>query len=144
MTLQRLQEPRPANPPVADHGAGAQVATGTEVNHFIAARTEFANAFGDLARGKRNWQLMAFGLAAILGMVTLAYVRLASSSRIVPYVVEVSRLGQVMAIGPADQVAAPDQRLMAAQLAPFIRSIRTVLPAAAAAGQAELIRRGYA
>ena len=100
-------------------------------NHIIAARNEFANAFGDLARGKRNWQLMAFGLVGLLAIVTLAYVRLAASSRVVPYVVEVDRLGQVVAVGAADQMRAPDQRLIASQLAQFLRAIRTVLPSAA-------------
>ncbi len=66
---------------------------------FLAARTEFTNAFGDLARGKRNWQLMAFGLGGLLALVTVAYVRLAASARVVPYVVQVDRLGQVVAVG---------------------------------------------
>ena len=123
---------------------GASAKTGSQVNHIIAARNEFANVFGDLAKGKRNWQLMAFGLAAMLGLVTVAYVRLAATSRVVPYVVEVDKLGRLLAIGKAEQMAAPDQRLVASQLAQFVRSIRTVLPAAAAAGQAEMIRRGYA
>ena len=113
-------------------------------NHIIAARNEFANLFGDLAKGKRNWQAIAFLLAGVLGIVTLAYVRLASSSRVVPYIVEVDKLRQITAVGTVEQMAAPDQRLIASQLAQFLRAIRTVLPAAAAAGQAEMIRRGYA
>jgi type IV secretion system protein VirB5 len=113
-------------------------------NRIIAARQEFAGTFGDLARGKRNWQLMSFALVAVLGVVTVSHVRLASSSRVVPYFVEVDRLGQVAAVGAAKQLEAPDQRLVASQLAQLIRSIRTVLPAAALAGQADLIRRGYA
>jgi type IV secretion system protein VirB5 len=108
------------------------------------ARTEFTNAFGDLARGKRNWQLMALGLGGLLALVTIAYVRLAASARVVPYVVQVDRLGQVIAVGRADAASRPDDRLIASQLAQFIRAIRTVLPAAAAAGEAELLRRGYA
>ena len=116
----------------------------TPANHIIAARNEFANVFGDLAKGKRNWQVIAFLLATVLGIVTLAYVRLASSSRVVPYIVEVDKLRQITAVGTAEQMAAPDQRLIASQLAQFLRAIRTVLPAAAAAGQAEMIRRGYA
>jgi type IV secretion system protein TrbF len=114
------------------------------VNHVIAARNEFSNAFGDLAKGKRNWQVMAFSLAALLGVVMFSYVRLASSSRVVPYLVQVDRLGQVLEIGKAERMATPNQRLVASQLAQFVRAIRTVLPAAAAAGQAEMIKRGYA
>ena len=128
----------------AEDKASIRLAASGEVNHLIAARNEFANAFGDLARGKRNWQVMAFALAGTLGVVSLAYVRLASSSRVVPYVVEVDRLGQIIAVGTAEQMATPDQRLMASQLAQFVRAIRTVLPASAAAGQAEMIRSGYA
>ncbi|MDQ6633831.1 MAG: type IV secretion system protein [Gemmatimonadota bacterium] len=144
MSLKPFTGRRLASHLAADNRAGLPAATRGTVNHIIAARNEFANAFGDLAKGKRNWQLMAFALAGILGVVTLAYVRLASSSRVVPYVVEVNKLGQVMAVGPADRMATPDQRLVASQLAQFIRAIRTVLPAAAAAGQAEMIRHGYA
>ena len=149
MRLPRLAGARAGRGPTGGNGAEpvqstAAPQTGPSVNHIIAARTEFANAFGDLARGKRNWQLMAFALVGLLAMVTLAYVRLAASSRVVPYVVEVDRLGQIVAVGTADQMRAPDQRLMASQLAQFLRAIRTVLPAAASAGQAEMVRRGYA
>jgi type IV secretion system protein TrbF len=116
----------------------------SKINHIIAARNEFSNAFSDLAKGKRNWQLMAFALFALLALTTLSYVRLASSARVIPYLVQVDRLGQVLAIGRADETIKPDQRLVAAQLAQFVRAIRTVLPASAAAGQAEMIKRGYA
>ena len=143
MTLKGLMGREPGDRHAADP-ARAGLEASSESNHIIAARNEFANTFGDLAKGKRNWQLMAFSLAGILGVVSLAYVRLASSSRVVPYVVEVNRLGQIMAVGTAEQMATPDQRLVASQLAQFIRAIRTVLPAAAAAGQAEMIRSGYA
>src|SRR2546427_3589068 len=113
-------------------------------NPFLAARHEFMNAFGELARGKRNWQLIAYALASLLALVTLADLRLAASSRVVPYVVQVYPLGQVVTVGPAEDLQRPDQRLLASELAGFLRAIRTVLPAAAAAGQAEMLRRGYA
>lgn len=112
-------------------------------NHVIAARHEFANAFGDLARGKRNWQVVAFALLGLLAAMTAAYIRLASSARLVPYVVQVDRLGQVLGAGLADPLARPDQRLITSQLAQFVRNIRTVLPAEAAVAQAELLRRSY-
>lgn len=149
MRLPRLAGARAGRGPAGGNGAepgDSTVAplTSSAANHIITARNEFANAFGDLARGKRNWQLMAFGLVGLLMIVTLAYVRLAASSRVVPYVVEVDRLGQIVAVGTADQMRTPDQRLVASQLAQFLRAIRTVLPATAAAAQAEMVRRGYA
>src|SRR2546425_1462511 len=113
-------------------------------NPFLAARHEFMNAFGDLARGKRNWQLIAYALVGLLALLALADLRLAASSRVVPYIVQVDRLGQVVTVGPADDLQRPDQRLVASELARFIRAIRTVLPAAAAAGPAEMLRAPYA
>ena len=113
-------------------------------NPFVAARDEFTNAFGDLAKGKRNWQVIAFATMGLLALLTIAYVELARSARLVPYVVQVDRLGQVVAAGAADELKRPDERLIRSELAQFVRSIRTVLPAAAASAQAELLRRGYA
>ncbi len=141
--LPRFIEERLGRSSGADHAESAQPAH-ADGNPFLAARTEFMNAFGDLAKGKRNWQLTAYALMGLLALVTLADVRLAASSRIVPYVVQVDRLGQVVTVGPAEDLKQPDQRLLASELARFLRAIRTILPATAAAGQAEMLRRGYA
>lgn len=111
---------------------------------IIAARHEFANAFGDLARGKRNWQLIAFGVTGVLAIVAVANLRLVMSARVVPYVVQVDRFGQIVSVGAAEAMAKPDQRLLSSQLAQFIRSVRGVLPSAAAPAQREMLRRAYA
>jgi type IV secretory pathway TrbF-like protein len=111
---------------------------------LISARHEFANAFGDLARGKRNWQLAAFWLLGLLTVAVIAYVRLAASVRVVPYVVEVDRFGQVKAAGVADVMRAPEPRLVASQLAGFLRAVRSVLPVTPPQVEAEVMRRAYA
>lgn len=143
MRLPRFIEERFGRAAGPDHGESGPPAH-TDGNPFLAARTEFMNAFGDLAKGKRNWQLLSYALVGLLALIALADLRLAASSRVVPYVVQVDRLGQVVAVGPAEDLKQPDQRLVASELARFIRAIRTVLPAAAAAAQAEMLRRGYA
>ena len=111
---------------------------------IIAARHEFANAFGDLARSKRNWQLIAFAVTGVLGIIAFANVRLVMSARVVPYVVQVDHFGQIVSVGAAEAMAKPDQRLISSQLAQFIRSVRGVLPAAAAPAEREMLRRAYA
>lgn len=114
-------------------------------NAIVAnARREFANAFGDLARGKRNWQIISFFLVVVLVIQAATTLRLASSARAVPYVVQVDRIGQITAGGVAEPMRDPDVRLVTSQLAHFVRSVRTVLPASASAAQADLLRRGYA
>src|SRR5256712_10653749 len=108
------------------------------------ARREFASAFGDLARGKRNWQIVAFALAGVVALEALAMIGLAKAARVVPYVVRVDQLGRVEAVGPASPMRDPDAALVASQLADFIRSVRTVLPLAAVNAQTALLRHGYA
>jgi type IV secretion system protein TrbF len=145
MWLPRFIQAHVGRSPAGSDGAGpTHPANGAGANPFVAARDEFMNVFGDLAKGKRNWQVVAFSLVGLLALVTIAYVRLAQSVRVVPYLVQVDRLGQVVAVGTADELKRPDRRLIASQLAQFVRAIRTVLPAQAAPAQAEMLRRGYA
>lgn len=108
------------------------------------ARREFVSVFGDLARGKRNWQVIAFVLVGIVVIQSIATMQLASAARVVPYIVRVDRLGQVRALGAAEPMRDPDADLVASQLAEFVRAVRTVLPASAASAQAALLRHGYA
>lgn len=108
------------------------------------ARREFGSAFGDLARGKRNWQVVAYALAGVVALEAIAMIGLAGAARTIPYVVRVNQLGRVDAVGPASPLRDPDAALVASQLADFIRSVRTVLPAAAVSAQAALLRHGYA
>ena len=109
---------------------------------YIRGRAEFNTVFGDLAKGKRNWQIVAFCALAIGFLLAGGLTAVATQSRITPYVVEVDQLGRAQAIGPADQMKAVDQRVVVAQLARFVRDIRTVL--GDPAGQADLIKRAYA
>jgi type IV secretory pathway TrbF-like protein len=95
-------------------------------NPYLAARAEFVSVFLDQAKARRNWQLAAFALLVLLGVVLSAYVRLASEARITPYVVEVDRLGQAVAFGPAERLARSEPRLIAYQLALLVRNLRTV------------------
>ncbi len=122
------------------HSLGNSVASDPR---FLTARNEFANAFGDLARGKRNWQLVAFWSLGLLTVCVISYIRIASSARVVPYLVEVDKLGQVMTAREADIMRAPEPRLVASQLAGFVRAVRTVLPASPPRVQADMMRRAY-
>lgn len=105
-------------------------------------RSEFHLMFSDLAKAKRNWQLASFGLLGLTIVLAVGLVTLATQSRITPYVVQVDRFGRAQALAPAERIEPADQRVVVAQLASFIRDIRTVL--AEPAAQADLVRRAYA
>jgi type IV secretion system protein TrbF len=111
-------------------------------SHWTAARHEFEDLYADLARGKHAWQVAAFALLGLLGVVTVVAARLALGARVTPYIVEVDKLGRAQAFGPAESLRRTDTRLVVSQLALFLREVRTVLPSDAA--QADVLRRAYA
>lgn len=111
-------------------------------NRILAGRREFMGQFADLARGKRNWQVAAFASLGLLVVVTAAYIHLASTAHITPYVVEVDALGQARAFGPAEQKLPAGDRLTIHQLSLFVRNLRTVYQDPLA--QKDMIVRAYA
>lgn len=108
---------------------------------YLHGRREFESVFTDVAKAKRNWQLVAFGATAVALVLAVSLGVTATQSRIVPYVVEVDQLGRAQAFGAAERLRAPDQRVITSQLAGFVRDVRTVL--VDPAGQADLVRRAY-
>ena len=111
-------------------------------NRILAGRREFMGQFADLAKGKHNWQVAAFVSLGLLAIMTIAYIQLASTSRITPYVVEVDELGQARAFGPAERALKASDRLTIHQLTLFIRNLRTVYRDPLA--QKDMIVRAYA
>ena len=152
MRLNRLLSwARPARPPREPSTGEADVASrpillgnpdAEQENPYLAGRRAFADRYMDLAKGKRNWQLAAFGALGLLATVTLAYIQLASTARVTPYVVEVDALGRAKAFGPAERMEKATERLTANQLALFVRNLRSVYPDPVA--QKEMIERAYA
>jgi type IV secretory pathway TrbF-like protein len=74
----------------------------------------------------RNWRLAALassGVSVLLGLTLAVSV---GRSAIVPYVVEVDRLGEVRAVGPAIEPYRPTDAQIAHFLARFIENIRSL------------------
>lgn len=112
------------------------------VDAVARGRTEFAGAFGDLARSRRNWQLAAFGALGVAGVLSVGFITLATQARITPYVVEVDRLGRARAFAPAERIGAADPRVVTSAVAGWVRDIRTVV--ADPVAQQDMVRRAYA
>ena len=131
----RTAQPAPGASPRADSSRGA-AGDGAppegwaykpgETPAVLQGRYEFTRAFSDLARGKRNWQLVAFASLALLALSLVGLVGVSLQSKTVPYVVEVDRLGRAEAITPAEAVPAASDRVVVASLARFVADIRTV------------------
>lgn len=103
-----------------------------ENSPYLNARTEFMERYGELVTGRENWRRTAFTSLGIAGVAVAGLVALALQSRVVPYVVEVDRLGRVIAVGRADQAAGADAKVIRAELADWILNARSVYVDAAA------------
>lgn len=102
--------------------------SGESDNPYLSARRTWNDHAAQAASSRQAWQLLAVlsllvALAAVGGMVHVA-----SQSRFVPYVVEVDKLGQPVAVAPAQQAAAADQRVVRAAVASFVGDARLVTP----------------
>jgi type IV secretion system protein TrbF len=74
----------------------------------------------------RSWRLMAFGCLFLTAGTSAALAWQSLQSRIVPYVVEVDRLGEARAVQAADVDYRPTDPQVAWHLARFITNIRSV------------------
>ena len=73
----------------------------------------------------QNWRLMAFGAMALLSLSVADNLRLRFGSHIVPYVVEVDRLGAARSVAPAEADYRPTDPQIAWHLARFIENVRS-------------------
>ena len=98
----------------------------TQVNPYVEARREWNERYGDYIQQARHWRTMAIisGLAALLSVIGIAYI--GAQGKIVPYVVQVDKLGEAAAVSRADRAANVDSRVIKAYLARFVADWRTV------------------
>lgn len=74
----------------------------------------------------KNWRLMAFGGLFLTAGLASALVWQSLQSRVVPYVVEVDRLGEARAVAPVEADYDPTDPQIAWHLANFIENVRSV------------------
>jgi type IV secretory pathway TrbF-like protein len=104
---------------------GGETPGGT-VEGRIAGGHAFFHLWGDLLRQRQYWILAALASLVINGILTLAFIGLASRARITPYVVEVNRHGTPVAFGPAERITTVDDRIVMGEISRFIVRLRTV------------------
>lgn len=74
----------------------------------------------------KNWRYMAFGSLALSAGLSAALVWQSTSGSIVPWVVQVDKLGQAQAIAPATADYRPNDPQIAFYLARFIEQVRSI------------------
>jgi type IV secretion system protein VirB5 len=113
---------------VVASAAGGNSEARREVNPYLHARRNWNSAVDRAFSHLHVWQLMGVAglLVGLAGVAGITYV--GSLSKFRPYVVEVDKLGEAVAVKPADVAVEVDQRVIRASLASFIASARLVTP----------------
>lgn len=73
----------------------------------------------------KNWRLMAFGGLALASGLAAALVWQSMQSRVIPYVVEVDRLGAARGVAPATRDYRPTDPQIAWHLGRFVQGVRS-------------------
>src|SRR5262245_38608574 len=74
----------------------------------------------------RNWRLMAFGSLLLAGGFATALVWQSTRGSVVPWVVQVDRFGEALAVAPAVADYRPTDAQVAWHLARFIEQVRSI------------------
>ncbi|MGA7094921.1 MAG: conjugal transfer protein TrbF [Candidatus Cybelea sp.] len=93
---------------------------------YLAARREWNERYGDYIARARSWRWAAFAALAVSLVLAIGVVWQAAQSKVVPYVVEVDKLGDAVAVARADRAAPADERVIKAQLAAWIVDARSM------------------
>jgi type IV secretory pathway TrbF-like protein len=93
---------------------------------YLSARREWNERYGDYIARARSWRWAAFGALALSLVLAVGVVWQGAQSKVVPYVVEVDKLGDAVAVARADRATPADVRVIKAQLAAWIVDVRSV------------------
>jgi type IV secretion system protein VirB5 len=104
----------------------AAASASTLDNPYLSARREWNERYGDYIARARGWRWAAFAALAVSLVLAVGVVWQAAQSKVVPYVVEVDKLGDAIAVARADRAATADVRVVKAQLATWIVDVRSV------------------
>jgi len=100
-----------------------------ESEFYLQARREWDERYGDLVLGKRNWQIAAAGLMLLTFVLAFGIVWESARAKVVPYVVEVDKLGYALTMPTALTASGTStsvERMKRYEVAAFIRNARSV------------------
>lgn len=111
-------------------------------NPYIAARQEWNERYGSYVKAAASWRIVGVTgmLMAVMGFSYALYQ--STQVKLVPYIVEVDRLGTAATVGFPQQIEYADARVVRATLGSFVANFRSVTPDAVV--QKQYIDRAYA
>ncbi len=111
-------------------------------NPYLAARQEWSERYGSYVKAAAVWRIVGI-LSLAMALIGFTYaLYLSSQVKLVPYIVEVDKLGTPVASGFPEQIAYADTRVVRSMLGSFVTSFRSISPDAVV--QKQYIDRTYA
>ncbi|GLS34921.1 conjugal transfer protein TrbF [Mesorhizobium tianshanense] len=97
-------------------------------NPYLAARQEWNERYGSYVKAAASWRIVGItGMA--LAVISTAYALYQSTQvKLVPYIVEVDKLGTAASVGFPQQIEYADPRVVRATLGGFVSNFRSVTP----------------
>ncbi len=93
---------------------------------YLAAKEEWFERYGSYIKSRNQWRFAALIMALTVCLSLGVNIVQAVQSKVVPYVVEVDKLGQSVAVKRADQAGPVSKRIIQAEIANLITNWRTV------------------
>jgi type IV secretion system protein VirB5 len=123
-----LEPMRSSQPRVAPAANVPSVSPERETNPYLEARREWNERYGTYILQASNWRKIALlcGITSLACVGSLAYI--STQSRVVPYVVQVDKLGEARAAGFAEQAQQVDTRVIKYALGNFVTWWRSLTP----------------
>ena len=139
-SLGNLPEPSVA---AAAKEKGARKGKKGNPNPFLdQGRTEIYGFFYDQAKGRRNWQIVAFSMMALNAVLVVSLIGLAFSVSHVPYIVERGDMGEARYIGPLEQLQDVEGRAKPAVITRWVKEVRSIYDDPAA--RQDMLYQSYA
>lgn len=112
-----------------------------ETNAYLNARQEWSERYGCYIKAAQNWRLVALVNSCVAVLAVTGMFIIAGQQKIIPYVIQVDKMGMASAVGPANHMQTVDARVVKSYLARWISSIRSVYTDAGA--QNMLIKESF-
>lgn len=95
-------------------------------NPYLNAREEWLERYGSYIQSRNQWRVTAYICLGVTVLAVAGLVLLSFQNKVVPYVVEVDKLGNTRAVQRADVMGTVPTRVIQADLARFIVNWRSV------------------
>lgn len=96
-------------------------------NPYTSGRREWLERYGSYLQRERIWRYVSFFLLFTNILLVLGFLREIGKSRVVPYVVEVDKLGHAVPVSAVSASSLSDDRITKYVLGEWIRRARAVL-----------------